>query len=158
MRASKVIFANGVLSLLAISLMAWPSLSSSRTPGQANESVPAYHDHLPQGPLPATMDPSAFNDPIVKNAYHLAARVQKVLYKQPCYCHCDRSEGHGSLLDCYVSKHASMCDVCLREAFYSYEQTKKGKTPEQIRAGIMRGDWQKVDLAKYETYPPKPQP
>jgi len=37
----------------------------------------------------------------------------------------------------------------MKEAFYSYEQTRKGKTPSQIREGIIRGDWQKVDTAKY---------
>jgi hypothetical protein len=135
---------------------AWPPAASSLPAAQSGEPVPAYHDHLPPGPLPATMNPADFENPVVKNAYRLAARVEKVLYKQPCYCHCDRSEGHGSLLDCYVSKHASMCDICLREAFYSYEQTRKGKTPQQIRTGIIRGDWQKVDLAKYENYPSKP--
>jgi hypothetical protein len=38
----------------------------------------------------------------------------------------------------------------MKEAFYSYEQTRKGKTPAQIREAIIRGDWQKVDLAKYQ--------
>jgi hypothetical protein len=76
--------------------------------------------------------------------------VKKVLYQQPCYCHCDRSQGHGSLLDCFVSRHGSGCDVCQREAFYSYEQTRKGKTPAQIREGIMQGEWQKMDIAKYQ--------
>ena len=102
------------------------------------------------------MDPSNFSDPVVKNAYHLAARVKKVLYKEPCYCRCDRTEGHGSLLDCYVSRHAAVCDICIKEVIYAYEQTKKGKTPEQFRAGIIRGEWEKVDLSKYQTYPAKP--
>ncbi|HUI74389.1 MAG TPA: CYCXC family (seleno)protein [Candidatus Acidoferrum sp.] len=155
MRANREVF-GGVLLLSAILLVAWPSTSSSRTPPQTGEPVPAYHDHLPPGPLPATMAPSDFSDPVVKNAYRLAARVKKVLYKQPCYCHCDRSQGHGSLLDCYVSMHASMCDICVREALYSYEQNRKGKTPEQIRAGIIRGDWQTMNISKYRTYPAKP--
>jgi len=75
-----------------------------------------------------------FENPVVQNAYAKAAKVKKVLYQQPCYCHCDRSLGHGSLLDCFASKHGSMCDVCIKEAFYSYEQTLKKKTAEQIRA------------------------
>ena len=36
----------------------------------------------------------------------------------------------------------------MKEAIYAYEQTKKGQTPTQIRAGIERGEWQTVDLAK----------
>jgi hypothetical protein len=42
------------------------------------------------------------------------------------------------------------------EALYSYEQTRKGKTPAQIREGIEHGDWQHVDAAKYQNYPMKP--
>jgi hypothetical protein len=36
----------------------------------------------------------------------------------------------------------------MQEAVYAYEQTKKGKTPAEIRAGIERGEWQTVDLLK----------
>ena len=95
------------------------------------------------------MEPSLFTDIQTFNAYVLAGRIKKVLYQQPCYCHCDRSQGHGSLLDCYVSRHATGCDVCQKEDFYAYEQTHLGKSPAQIREAIMRGDWQKVDTTKY---------
>ena len=36
----------------------------------------------------------------------------------------------------------------MSEAFYAYQMTKKGATPKQIRAGIMRGDYQSIDLQK----------
>jgi hypothetical protein len=39
----------------------------------------------------------------------------------------------------------------VREDLYAYEQTRKGKTPTQIRAGIERGEWEKVDLTKYKS-------
>ena len=116
-----------------------------------DEPVPAFHSQAPQGPLPATMDPALFPNIVVQNAYAVAARVKKVLYQQPCYCHCDRSQGHGSLLDCFASKHASICEICVREGFYAYEQSRKGKTSAQIRDGIEHGDWQQVDLSKYQT-------
>ena len=120
-----------------------------------DEPTPAFHAQAPTDALPPTMEPSLFPEIGVFNAYVVAGRVKKVLYQQPCYCHCDRSQGHGSLLDCFVSRHGTGCDICQKEAFYSYEQTHKGKTPAQIREGIMRGDWQKVDLAKYsKTYLP----
>ncbi|MBS1839673.1 MAG: hypothetical protein JSS69_06250 [Acidobacteria bacterium] len=124
--------------------------------GQSAEPTPAFHSKVPAGPLPATLDPAQFDNPIVQNAYAKAAKVKKVLYQQPCYCHCDRGFGHGSLLDCFAGKHGSVCDVCIKEAFYSYEQTKKKKTAAQIRTGIVNGEWQKVDVSKYETYPPQP--
>ena len=113
------------------------------------EPVPAFHAQPPSGELPPTMEPSIYSEKVIFNAYAVAGRVKKVLYQQPCYCHCDRSSGHGSLLDCFVSRHGAGCDICQKEGFYSYEQTKKGKTAAQIRAGIEQGEWEKVDLAKY---------
>lgn len=114
------------------------------------EPVPAFHAQPPTGELPPTMEPSIYSDKLIFNAYAVAGRVKKVLYQQPCYCHCDRSSGHGSLLDCFASRHGAGCDICQKEAFYAYEQTKKGKNPAQIREGVERGDWQKVDIAKYQ--------
>jgi len=146
----------GAVSLvsLALVLMAIPQRASSRMaqqPAGDAEPIPAFRSQVPAGPLPATLGPETFTDAVVQNAYALAARVRKVLYQQPCYCHCDRSQGHGSLLDCFAGKHAAECGVCIREGLYSYEQTRKGKTAAQIRDGIERGDWRQVDLTKYQT-------
>ena len=140
-----------VIGAASASMIAMPR----GTGQQSGEPTPAFHSQVPEGPLTPTLDPAQFENPIVQNAYAKAAKVKKVLYQQPCYCHCDRSLGHGSLLDCFASKHGSMCDVCIKEAFYSYEQTQKKKTAEQIRAGIEKGEWQQVDLSKYGTYPSK---
>ncbi|MGH9743598.1 MAG: CYCXC family (seleno)protein [Candidatus Acidiferrum sp.] len=148
----------GAILLLAagFALALVPLRASSRSEGTWNqaantEPVPAYHATAPVGRLPATLNPSLFSDPVVHNAYRLAARIKRILYQEPCYCHCDRSEGHGSLLDCYVGNHAAECGICVREGLYSYEQARKGKSASQIRAGIERGDWQKVDMTKYES-------
>jgi hypothetical protein len=148
-----------LLSAAVLGLFALPqgaNLRGAQAAGQSEEPTPAFHSQVPAGPLPATLDPSNFSNPVVQNAYALAAKVKKVLYQQPCYCHCDRSLGHGSLLDCFAGKHGSVCDVCIKEGIYSYEQTQRKKTPAQIRAGIQRGEWQQVDLSKYETAPAKP--
>jgi hypothetical protein len=127
---------------------AWAAAGGSQS--SSSEPVPTFHSEAPKGPLPATMDPGQFTDPVAQNAYALAARIKKTLYQQPCYCHCDQSQGHGSLLDCFVSKHGAGCGTCMREDFYTYEQLHKGKTAAQIREGIERGDWQSVDAKKYE--------
>ncbi len=152
---------------LAVCLAALPQRASSSSAPEAmpskrapqsgaNEPVPAFHDEAPKGPLPATMDPALFTEPVVRNAYTVAARIKKILYQQPCYCHCDQSQGHGSLLDCFVSKHGSECGICIREDLYSYEQSRKGKTAAHIREGIEHGDWQSVDTGKYEKPLPPP--
>ena len=147
-----------ILFAVALALLLLPQKSLSHAPAQsdADDAIPAFHPQPPTGALPATMSPATFSDPVVQNAYAVAARVKKVLYQQPCYCHCDRSQGHASLLDCFVSKHGSGCEICVREDLYSYEQSRKGKSPAQIRDGIIRGEWQSVDISKYQTpLPPK---
>jgi hypothetical protein len=129
--------------------------SSPQMPGMdhsaqaAGEPTPAFHAQPPHDALPPAMEASLFPDVLTFNAYVVASRTRKVLYQQPCYCHCDRSQGHGSLLDCFVSRHGAGCDICQKEDFFAYEQTRKGKTPAQIREAIIRGDWQKEDLTKY---------
>jgi hypothetical protein len=143
----------GLLLLPQQSLSSANHVSSLTAQPQSADDVPAFHNEAPTGALPATMSPDNFSDPVVQNAYALATHVKKVLYQQPCYCHCDRSQGHESLLDCFVSKHGAGCGTCVREDLYSYEQTHKGKTPAQIRAGIIRGEWQSVDLSKYQPPP-----
>ena len=50
-----------------------------------------------------------------------------------------------------MDRHASVCDVCKKEAVYGYQQSKQGKTPAQIRAAIIQGKWKDADLSKYDT-------
>jgi Protein of unknown function with PCYCGC motif len=79
--------------------------------------------------------------------YQDAAKISSVLYQLPCYCGCDRDMGHTSLRSCFEGLHGAECGTCAREGFYAYEMTRKGWKPSQIRAGIERGEWQKIDLA-----------
>jgi len=160
MYKARLFLGGTILVLAAVGLVLLPQQASSQGAANAAQSanpepIPAFHNAPPIGPLPDTLSPSLFQDALAQNAYTLAARVKKVLYQQPCYCHCDRSQGHGSLLDCFTGHHAAVCGTCEREAFYSYEQTQKGKTPAQIREGIERGDWEKMDVTKYETLLPQ---
>jgi hypothetical protein len=79
------------------------------------------------------------------HAYELAAKIPNVIHQQPCFCYCDRM-GHNSLHSCFESAHGAQCSICLKELYYSYQQHQKGKTPAQIRAGIIKGEWKQIDL------------
>jgi hypothetical protein len=151
MGSKRGIICGAILCAAAVGVAIAAPRAASQLAQSTEEAVPAFHNQPPQGQLPETLGPSQFNNVVVQNAYILAARVKKVLYQQPCYCHCDRGQGHTSLLDCFASAHGAGCGVCLREALYSYEQSHKGKTAAQIRAGIERGEWQQVDMSKYQT-------
>lgn len=86
-----------------------------------------------------------FSQPYQVRAYQLASKIPGVLNQLPCYCYCERI-GHKSLHTCYESDHGAHCAICMKEVFYAYEQTKLGKTPAQVRAGIIKGDWKSIDL------------
>jgi len=110
----------------------------------------AYHSSAPKGPLPATLDPEQFSDnKRAFVAYSIAAKIPELLYQEPCYCPCDKLEKHQSLLDCFVGKHGFACPTCQTELVFIYEQSKKGKTPPQIREAIERGDAWNVDGREY---------
>jgi hypothetical protein len=115
------------------------------------DDIPAYNAAAPTKPLPPLMSGAQLTGPYFQHsyqviAYKMAAKVSQVLYQEPCYCRCDREMGHNSLHSCFEGTHGAACSTCMREAVYSYQQTKKGKTPAQIRAGIERGEWQNIDL------------
>jgi Protein of unknown function with PCYCGC motif len=116
------------------------------------DHVPAYNNApvksgegqiLPQDQLWGDV----FQQPYQTRAYQLAAKIPGVLDQLPCYCYCERI-GHKSVHSCFESTHGAHCAVCMKEVFYAYEQTQLKKTPVQIRAGIIKGDWQSIDLEK----------
>ena len=133
---------------LAVMLVSAPWAISQEGSGQ----IPAYNAGPPAKgtKLPALLTKDQLwgenaQYPYQTHAYELAAKIPAVLHQQPCYCYCDRM-GHQSLRSCYESTHASPCSHCLKELYYAWFQTKAGKTPKQIREGIIRGDWRSIDL------------
>lgn len=119
---------------------------------QTDNPVPAFNPHPPSASdkLPPILPKDqrwgdGFEHPYQVHAYELAEKIPAVLHQLPCYCYCDRM-GHKSLRTCYEGTHATHCSTCLKELYYAYRQTKLKKTPEEIRDGIIRGDWQNIDL------------
>ncbi len=125
-----------------------PEKSPAETTANQAKPVPPYFKSAKAAePLPATLPPSEFADrPVVVTAYTIAKKIPKVLVQQPCYCGCDKHFGHHSLLDCYTSTHTAGCGICVKETFFTWEMTRQHKTPAQIRAAIIRGDFNSVDI------------
>ncbi len=96
--------------------------------------------------LPATLDPASFTTGYIAHSYRVAKEIPEVLAEQPCYCYCDSGFGHGSLLDCHVDDHSAGCVVCLKESLLAEQLHRQGKTTEDIREAIVRGDWRNVEL------------
>src|SRR5262245_37878900 len=97
----------------------------------------SYHTEPPKDPLPPTLSPASFKgDRETQACYRMAGETKALLYQLPCYCACDKMEGHQSLLDCFTSKHGVGCEVCKREVAYAYRESRKGRSVDQIRYGI----------------------
>ena len=109
-----------------------------------NSSSPKVGELLPILPADQRVGEN-FRFPYQVHAYELAAKIPGVINQLPCYCYCERI-GHKSLHTCYESDHGAHCGVCMKEVFYAYQQTKLKKTPAQIRDGIIKGEWEQVDL------------
>jgi hypothetical protein len=138
-----------LLTLLFVALVG----ASMSAQWAASGNVPAYNAAPPpaEAKLPTILSGkqlqgSDFQHPSQVRAYQLAAKMDKVLYQLPCYCYCDRSQGHNSLRSCFESEHAARCGICLQEAFYAYQKHKAGWTVRQIREGIRRGEYKKINL------------
>jgi hypothetical protein len=139
-----------LMFLFAVTL----AVSAQWAASQEDQGVPAFnHAPPPKGKkLPPILPKESLwaenaQFPYQTHAYELAAKIPNVIHQQPCYCYCDRGMGHNSLHSCFENTHGAQCDVCLKELYYSYSETKKGKTAAQIRQGITKGEWKQVDLA-----------
>jgi hypothetical protein len=136
--------------LLAVFVFSTPWAATQQEAQEArvpafNAGPPAKGEKLP--PILGKDQLWGENDqyPFQSHAYELASKIPAVLHQQPCYCYCDRM-GHNSLHSCFENVHGAQCSTCMKELYYTYSEHKKGRTAQQIRAGIIRGEWKKLDL------------
>ena len=139
--------------LIGCAILGLVTLAASAQWSNPADDIPAYNMGAPTKALPPIMSGTQLSGPYFAHPYQvtiykMAAKIPAVLHQQPCYCRCDREMGHNSLHSCFEATHGAACSTCMKEAMYSYLETKKGKTPSQIRAGIERGEWMNLDLEK----------
>lgn len=93
-----------ILSLFAVILY----LALFVVSAAAQQEHPVAKDEsLRKGETRATLDPNLFKDARVKSAYQAAREVPWLLDSLICYCGCEESFHHKSLLSCYVDDHAA---------------------------------------------------
>lgn len=85
-------------------VLAETSPAAETTPGSAKQ--PSVTRLSTPAGLPATLSPDLFSG-AVRDGYIIARTIPDVLAGLHCYCGCDRSMGHGNLLDCFVDDHAA---------------------------------------------------
>ena len=147
-----------VFGLLLLALL---TLAASAQWMPMESTVPAFHNAPPRTSAPPLLPESEwkgayFTHHYQTTSYRMAAAVPDVIYQQPCFCWCSRAMGHKSLHSCFENSHGATCGVCMGEAAYAYQQTRLGKTPAEIRAGIVKGDWRAIDLPTLQMDTPEP--
>ncbi len=135
---------------LRYSLLAATTVAGSAHWIPGTDETPAFYTVAPPAGKPILhgdqLSGPFFSHPFQVTAYEMAAKIGPVLYAEPCYCRCDRALRHKSLHSCFEGTHGAICGTCLRQAVFAYQQTRLGKSPEEIRTAIEHGDAQAVRL------------
>jgi hypothetical protein len=139
--------------LLGLAAMVTVAVAASAQYSGLMSDIPAFNAAPPRGSQPPILSGAQlrgpdFVMPYQAVAYQMAAKAGPVMFQQPCYCRCDRIMGHNSLRSCFTDTHGAECSTCMKEAAYTYDAWKHGKSAAQIRAGIERGEWMNLDLEK----------
>ncbi|MGO9607388.1 MAG: CYCXC family (seleno)protein [Candidatus Binataceae bacterium] len=122
-----------IAGLLVMAAGAYVWFGSPHSSADATEQISAPGDAATN--LRLTLDPKLFQGE-VREAYEVAERDPALLAQLHCYCGCDKSDGHKSLLDCYRDKHGSTCAICVGEAREAEVLAKQGMPVEQIRDSL----------------------
>lgn len=72
----------------------------------------------------------------VKMGYMAAKAAPEICEKVFCYCGCDYTDEHASLLDCFTSDHGVDCYICQEAAIMSLKMKRKGESLSNIQKAI----------------------
>lgn len=84
---------------------------------------------------PPVLEPSQFVGEAAMG-YASAKACPEVMSKVFCYCGCDISDGHGSLVDCYTGLHGTDCHICQEEAVLALRMHRNGSNIAEIQKRI----------------------
>jgi len=94
----------------------------------------------------------------VSLGYKAAQTIPEICSNLFCYCGCDLTDNHTSLLDCFTCEHGMDCDVCLDEAILAMNKKEQGKSLSDIQKSVEQDfaslyPWDKPSAAliKYRT-------
>ena len=108
---------------------------SSAPENDTDQRIPPYYENPDSVILEPTLEPASVS-PEAQAAYQVAKNKPKLLAQLPCFCYCDKF-GHGSLQYCFVSTHAMVCDICMKEALEADQMQNQGIAAPEIRSAII---------------------
>ncbi len=87
------------------------------------------------GVLKPVLDPNKYFGH-AKSGYAAAKLCPEICAQLFCYCGCDLTDEHSSLLDCFTTDHGVDCHICQEEALIALKMKREGKTMKQIQQAI----------------------
>jgi Protein of unknown function with PCYCGC motif len=102
-----------------------PVTTSAAAPGNASN------------PIAPVLSPDKYFGP-ARAGYAAAQKVPDICAKLFCYCGCDLSDNHSSLLDCFTTDHGADCSICQDEAVLALKMKKEGKSLADIQKAVDR--------------------
>jgi len=116
-----------------------PAQNAAPTAGaSATSAAGSQEQHKP------VLDPNKYFGK-AKAGYAAAKECPEICAKLFCYCGCDLTDEHTSLLDCFTCDHGVDCYICQEEALVALKMKKQGKGLAEIQ--------KTVDLAYRKEYP-----
>lgn len=94
--------------------------------------------------LAPVLDPNKYFGK-AKLGYAAAQLCPEICAKLFCYCGCDETDEHDTLLDCFTTDHGVDCHICQEEALIALKMKRDGKSLAEIQ--------QAVDKAFEKQYP-----
>lgn len=71
-----------------------------------------------------------------KLGYAAAKQCPEICAKLFCYCGCDETDEHDTLLDCFTTDHGVDCHICQQEALVALKMKREGKTLAEIQQAV----------------------
>jgi hypothetical protein len=68
--------------------------------------------------------------------YQAAQQCPEIIAKLFCYCGCDETDQHSSLLDCFTTTHGADCQICTDEAVIAARMKKQGKSIAEVQEAV----------------------
>jgi len=136
MRNARNLLAYSFISLLILYIAGFKQAGTAETtavPTQAKSTTPAAA--AASKARTQVLPPEQFFGE-TQAAYEAAKQCPEVCAKLFCYCGCDITDSHASLLDCFTSDHGSDCEVCKGEVFLALGMKNQGKSLAEIQQAV----------------------
>jgi hypothetical protein len=130
----RITFAAALIAGLVLSLPL-QACSASTSQNSDSTNVVSSTSAATQAKLKPVLAPDQFFGTATQ-AYQAAKECPEICTKLFCWCGCDLTDQHSSLLDCFASEHGADCEICQKEAFMALTMKKEGKSLSDIQRAV----------------------